>query len=95
MHQTRDRRTSYRIEKVNSDLDQLTLSVTIYPPAGEKENVSVGSFYRVDAVPEWVTIAMDMLDASATDGVGSIPFYGSKSGMVYWLHAEQVYGDRK
>jgi hypothetical protein len=89
MHDKREPRTSYRVEVINDHKveEQLTLSVTIYPPA----DVTVESLYRYDAIPEWIRIGMDLLDMASTKGCGSVPFFGSRASNVYWFHAEQVY----
>ena len=97
MQPKRDPQTSYRVEvtwPVGSDL--LTFHVTIYPPADSEKAVSVGSVYREDSIPEWMRIAIDMLDMAAVEGNALIPFFGSKAGNVYWFHAQQVYdaGDK-
>ena len=92
MHQERDPGSSYRVEvmwPVGSDL--LTFNVTIYPPAGSGHSVTVGSVYREDVIPEWMRIAVDMLDMAAVGGNAMIPFFGSKAGNVYWFHSQQVY----
>ena len=92
MQPKRDPQTSYRVEVTwPVDTDLLTFHVTIYPPANSEKSVSVGSVYREDSIPEWMQIAVDMLDMAAVDGNALIPFFGSKAGNVYWFHAQQVY----
>lgn len=71
--------------------DQLTFSITVYPPADSDKNPIVGSHYREDAIPEWLRIGIDMLDMAAFKGDATIPFFGSKAGNTYWFFAQQVY----
>jgi len=88
MHQERDPSTSYRVEVAwPAGADQLTFSVTIYPPG----SLTVGSIYREDVVPQWMRTAIDMLDMAAIKGEAIIPFFGNKSGNTYWFFAQQVY----
>ena len=93
MHHQRDPETSYRVEvmwPVKSD--NLILNVTTYPPVTEGNPVTVSSVYREDAIPEWMRVALDMLDMAAVGGDALVPFFGSKAGNIYWFHAQQVYG---
>lgn len=92
MHPQRNPHTSYRVEVTwPAESDLLTFNVTIYPPAESGDSVSVGSVYREDAIPEWMRVAVDMLDMAAVDGNALIPFFGSKAGNIYWFHSQQTY----
>lgn len=92
MSPQRDPDTSYRVEVTwPANSDQLTFSVTIYPPASSGESVTVGTVYREDVIPEWIRVAIDMLDMAAVEGNASIPFFGNKSGNLYWFHSRQTY----
>jgi len=92
MQNKRDPQTSYRVEVTwPTKSDKLVFNVTIYPPAEDNKAPTVGSVYREDVIPEWMRIAVDMLDMAAVEGNALIPFFGSKAGNVYWFHAQQVY----
>lgn len=85
---------SYRV-KVETNTDPPLYHVTTYPKypkhSMEDANVKFGH-YRFDLVPEWMVTAMTMLDMASEGGDATIPYFGTKSGGVYWLMADQVYG---
>lgn len=94
MYKERDPHTSYRIDVTwLSSADLLTFSVTIYPPATQENSPTIGRVYRYreDVIPEWMRVAVDMIDMAALEGVAEIPHFGNRSGTVYWLFAQQVY----
>lgn len=97
MHPERDPYTSYRVEVVwPPGEDALTYLVTIYPPiAGGSVTPTIGAAYREDVIPEWMQVAIDMLNMAAVNGDATIHFFGSKAGNVYWLHAQQTYEGRR
>ena len=92
MHDKRDPRTSYRIQVNDTPGCTLTYSVTTFPPGGKTstETVRVGQEYRADVVPEWMRIAVEILDMAAVEGNALVPFFGGKVGNVYWLMSDQT-----
>jgi len=96
MHNERDPHTSYRVEVMwPATSDKLTFSITIYPPHPADTQPIIGAVYREDTIPEWLRVAIDLIDMAAVKGDATIPFFGSKAGNTYWLFAQQVYNTKE
>lgn len=93
MDNVRDPKSSYRIEILwPPSSDSLTYNITIYPPLKSKYAAAptIGVMSREDSVPEWMLTAVEMLNMASIDAQADIPFFGTRIGNIYWLHAEQV-----
>lgn len=92
MDSERNPETSYRVERLSPRQDGLVYEVTTYAPVTEGQTFTKEEVLREDVLPDWVRVGMSMLDmASSPDGMGSIPFFGSRTYDTYWFQARQVY----
>lgn len=100
----RNRSTSYRVfihgdcaDSVFGTGDTMSCSITIYPQIVShhaynevKKSSTITGVFRYDALPQWMTDSIKMLDAAAVDGAADIPDFGVLSKDVYWFIADQT-----
>lgn len=93
MDNERDQHTSYRVELLDDPKDGLTYHVTTYAPSGVSGSLEYTKeeTLRVDLVPSWVLTSIEMLNMASVNEAGAIPFFGTRSGNIYWFQASQVY----
>lgn len=88
MDSERDPHTSYRVERMPGAL----FSVTTYPPTDTYDNgITIEENLLESKLPTWVRTSMDMLDMASTNDAGAVPFFGTRSGNIYWFQSTQIY----
>jgi hypothetical protein len=90
----RNRTTSYRVHRVHLVADDpLDCVITVYAQLVRhhpRSDTTVTGNFRYDALPQWMTDGMKMLDTAAVDNHAVIPDFGTVSNDVYWFMADQT-----
>lgn len=90
----RNRTTSYRVRIHHNYEEPLTCSIITYPQLVRHHAfgipATVTGVFRYDALPQWMTDGMKMLDTAAVDGSADIPDFGTMSKDTYWFMADQT-----